>query len=445
MCDVRPFCGLRYDLQRAGAPSTIITPPYDVISPEERARFYRANPHNVIRIEYGAEEPGDTPESNKYTRAAATLDQWLREDILVRDRRPAFYVVEHSFSYRDAGRSRWGLIARVRLEDFESGRVHPHERTNRAPAVDRLNLLRACRANISPVMGLFRTESGEMAARLRDLSRADPAFCAEDGQGVIYRLWVLDDEAEIAEVSGFFDDRDIYIADGHHRYETALRYRNERRAAASSLDDDEPFNFVMMSLMDSQDPGLVMQPTHRTVKGLEPARVAELESKISPYFEAGPPITPMTAEADTVEHWLRTLELRGREGTVLGLYGGHGQDLRLLILRPDADLRGLLSAEELRLWKGLDVVLLQRIVIQEALGIWSLDDETAHLDYTRDALLAKQRVDSGERQLAFFLNPAPITSILESAEAGRRLPQKSTYFHPKTPAGLVMYPLWDQS
>jgi len=442
MCDVRPFCGLRYNLQRAGAPSTVITPPYDVISPEERARFYSANPYNIIRIEYGAEEPGDTPDSNKYTRAAATLDRWLGEDILVRDRRPAFYVVEHSFSYRGAGRSRWGLIARVRLEDFESGRVHPHERTNKAPAVDRLNLLRACRANISPVMGLFRTESGEMAARLRDLSQDDPAFSAGDSQGVTYRLWVLDDEAEIADVSGFLADRDIFIADGHHRYETALRYQKERQEAAPSPGGDEPFNFVMMSLMDSQDPGLVMQPTHRTVKGLEPARVAELESKISSYFEVGPPIPPMPAEADTVEHWLRDLELRGREGTVLGLYGG-GRDLRLLRLRPDVDLRGLLSAEELTLWKDLDVVLLQRIVIQEALGIRSLDEETAHLDYTRDALLAKQRVDSGERQLAFFLNPAPISSILDSAAAGRRLPQKSTYFHPKTPAGLVMYPLWD--
>ncbi len=439
MCDVRPFRGLRYSLQVAGDSSAIITPPYDVISPEQQAQFYRTNPYNIIRLEYGVEEPGDTPDSNKYTRASATLNQWLQENVLLHDERPAFYVVEHAFAHRNVELSRWGLIARVRLEDFDGGRIHPHERTNRQPAVDRLNLLRACHTNISPIMGLFRTESGEMAARLRELSAAEPAFSAADGQGVTYRLWVVDDEAATGEISAFLADRDIYIADGHHRYETALRYKKERMAAASIPTGDEPSNFVMMSLMDSRDPGIVMQPTHRMVAGLEPARIAELEDRISPYFEP----EPLLGADDPMENWLGALELLGRGGTAIALYGTHGRQLRLLRLRPDADLRGLFSEEEIALWKDLDVVLLQRIVLQEALGIRSLDEETSYLDYTRDAHLAKQRVDSGERQLALFLNAAPIAGILDSAAAGKRLPQKSTYFHPKTPTGLVMNPLWD--
>jgi len=250
----------------------------------------------------------------------------------------------------------------------------------------------------------------------------------------------MDDREAMDEISGFFADRDIYIADGHHRYETALQYKKERQASASSHNGDEPHDFVMMSLMDSQDPGLVMQPTHRLLRGLGPARIAELEAKISPFFEMGPPL-PMTDDA--IQGCLDRMGERGKEGAVLGLYGLHERQLCLLKLRPDADLGRLLSQEELRLWKDLDVALLQRIILQEALGIQSLDEEAAHLDYTRDALLARQQVDTGKCQLAFFLNPAPVSGILDSAAAGKRLPQKSTYFHPKTPTGLVMNPLWD--
>ena len=183
-----------------------------------------------------------------------------------------------------------------------------------------------------------------------------------------------------------------------------------------------------------------MQPTHRLVRGLGPARIAELEDKISPFFEMEPPL-PMADDA--IQGCLDRMGERGKEGAVLGLYGLHERQLCLLKLRRDADLGSLLSQEELRLWKDLDVALLQRIVLQEALGIRSLDEETAHLDYTRDALLARQQVDTGKCQLAFFLNPAPVSSILDSATEGKRLPQKSTYFHPKTPTGLVMNPLWD--
>jgi uncharacterized protein (DUF1015 family) len=430
-------------LRLAGDPSAVITPPYDVISQEQRTQFYRANPHNVIRLEYGAEEPGDTPDNNKYTRASATLDQWIREDILVRDERPAFYIVEHDFNHEGARLSRWGLIARVRLEDFEGGRIHPHERTHREPAIDRLHLLRACRTNISPILALFRTQRGEMAARLRELGQSTPALTAGDGQGVTYRLWAVDDGPAMEEIPSFLADRDVYIADGHHRYETALRYEKEQEADDSSGSGDSPHGFVMMSLMDSNDPGLVMQPTHRMVAGLNHDRVGALEEIISSHFELQPPLPPLPTEGDTIKNWLDSLAALGKAGTALALYGTHGQQLRLLRLRPDADLHRLLSEEEVQLWKALDVVLLQRIVLQQGLGIRTLDEETTHLEYTRDPLLAKRKVDSGECQLAFFLNPAPVSAVLDSAKAARRLPQKSTYFHPKTPAGLVMHPLWD--
>ncbi len=443
MGDVRPFCGLRYNLQRITDPSTVITPPYDVISPEERSLYHRRSPYNIIRLESGEEQPADSPENNKYTRAAATLDDWLREEILVQEKQPAYYIVEHRFPYQDMDRSRWGLIARVRLADFESGQIRPHETTTKEPAVDRLHLLRSCRTNLSPIMGLFRTEKGEMAALLQELSKKTPDMSATDGYGVRYSLRVITDEAAIEKVSTLLIDKVIYIADGHHRYETALHYQKEQCAAHPSHTGDEPYNFVMMSLTDSQDPDLVVLPSHRLVRGLESHRIAQLEGMVSPYFHVEESLSPLPAFFDAIHTWLRSPKTRGKARTVLGLYGLHGRKLYLLRLRRNADLRSLMTDEELRLWGDLDVVLLQRVILQAALGIDTREKEDYHLKYTTDGLEARTQVDSGEYQLAFFVNPAPISVVLDTADAGRRLPQKSTYFYPKTPAGLVINPVWD--
>jgi len=444
MCDVRPFCGLRYSLQRVPDPSSVITPPYDVISREERNLYYRKSPYNIIRLEYGEEQPGDAADNNKYTRAAAALDAWTKEGVLVREERPAIYIVEHRFPYQDTNRSRLGLLARVRLEELNNkGSIRPHEKTTKEPAVDRLNLLRACRANLSPIMGLLRTRRGEMVKLLRGFSRSEPDFSATDSYGVNYRVWVVTDEAAINKISRLFADKVIYIADGHHRYETALRYRDEQRTACQSCSGDEPFNFVMMSLMDSQDPGLVMLPTHRLVKGLESPKLAQLESTLSPYFGVEGLLPSMPTLSETIQSWLRTLETEGKHGTVLGLYGLHEKKLCLLRLKQNADLQRAIPSEELSLWKKLDVALLQQIVLREALEIDTLEKEVRHLEYTRDALEAVSQVDSGACQLAFLINPTRVAIVLDAADAGKRLPQKSTYFYPKTPAGLVINPLWD--
>lgn len=446
MCDVRPFCGLRYNLHKIPDPSQIITPPYDVISREERLYYYRKSPYNVIRLEYGEEQPGDSAENNKYTRAAATLNDWIREGILVCEERPAMYLVEHRFPYHDAVKSRMGLLARVKLEKLNNqGNIRPHENTTKEPAIDRLHLLRACRANISPIMGLVRTKKGEMVRLLRELSRREPHFSATDGYGVSYRVWVITDEAAIDRICKLLADKVIYIADGHHRYETALTYRDEQRAARSSCSREEPFDFVMMSLMDSHDSGLVMLPTHRLVKGLEPAKLAQIERTLSPYFSVETLLPSLPTLSETIQSWLHTLEVEGKRGNVLGLYGLHEKKLCLLRLKRDADLQKVIPAEELNLWKKLDVALLQQIVLRGALGIDTLEKEAAHLEFTRDALEAVSKVNSREYQISFLLNPTHISNVLEAADAGKRLPQKSTYFYPKTPAGLVINPLCESN
>jgi uncharacterized protein (DUF1015 family) len=431
-------------LQRVPDSSSVITPPYDVISLAERLSYYRKSPYNIIRLEYGEEQPGDSADNNKYTRAAAILDAWLKDEILVREEHPALYIVEHNFPYQDTTGSRLGLLARVRLEELDNkGHIRPHEKTTKEPAVDRLNLLRACRANLSPIMGLLRTEQGEMVSLLRRLIKGEPALSATDNQGVNYRLWAITDRAAIDRIAKLFADKVIYIADGHHRYETALRYKKEQCAAHHSCTGEEPFNFVMISLMDSQDPGLVMLPTHRLVKGLESHKIARLEEKLSDYFSVDGLLPPLPTSSDSIHSWLRTLETKGKRGTVLGLYGTHDNNFFMLRLKRDANLQSLMPPEELILWKKLDVVLLQRIVLREALGIDTLEKEVKHLEYTRDGLEAVSQVNSGACQMAFFLNPIRILSVLDTADAGKRLPQKSTYFYPKTPAGLVINPVWD--
>jgi len=446
MCDVRPFCGLRYSLQQVPALSSIITPPYDVISLTERLAYYRKSPYNVIRLEYGEEQPGDSADNNKYTRAAAILGAWIKDGILIREEKPALYVIEHNFPYQDTIKSRMGLIARVRLEELDNkGHIRPHEKTTKEPAIDRLNLLRACRANLSPIMGLVRTKKGEMVKLLRGLTKGEPNFSATDSYGVNYRVWVITDRAALEKLSQLFTDRVIYIADGHHRYETALRYQDEQRAGLSSYTGEEPFNFVMMSLMDSHDPGLVMLPTHRLIKGLEPPKLAQLEQTLSPYFSADSLLPSLPTLSETIQSWLRTLETEGKRGNVLGLYGLHEKKLCLLRLKRNADLQKLIPSEELSLWKKLDVALLQQIVLRDALGIDTLEKEAKHLEFTRDALEAISKVDSGAYQMAFLINPTRVSTVLEAADYGKRLPQKSTYFYPKTPAGLVINPVWDNS
>lgn len=439
MADVQPFRGIRYNLERIGDLSPVISPPYDVISPQEQRLYHDKSPYNVIRLEFGEERAGDSARDNKYTRAALTLESWLRQGVLVREERPAFYLVEHRFRYQNSTRSRFGLIACVGLEELGSGTIRPHEMTMRGPAIDRLFLLQACRSNFNPIMGIFRSEGEGIGWLFQEVAVDRPALEAMDDNGVSYRVWMVSEGERIAAITRFFRDKAIYIADGHHRYETALAYCKKRRAALPSFTGGEAFNFVMMALMDSQDPDLIMYPTHRLVRGIA---VEGLEERLDAYFDREL-LHPQGDLSYTMEGWLDELRRRGREGTAFALYGLHRRHLCLLKLRHQGAARERMSAAWPSPLRELDVSLLHWVILRQMLGIDSAEKEESSLEYTRDGLAALSRVDSGEFQLAFLLNPAPISSVLAVADAGVRMPQKSTYFYPKTPTGLVINPLWD--
>lgn len=440
MADVQPFRGLRYNLKQIGDLSTVISPPYDAISPEEQRLYHGKSPYNVIRLEFGQEQPEDSAENNKYARAAMTLESWLRDSILIREERPAFYLVEHRFRYQNTPRSRFGLIARIRLEDLSTGQIRAHETTMRGPASDRFRLLQSCRANFSPIMGLLQGGQG-IGSLFEEVRKNRPSLRAMDDQGVSYHIWVVTEEGGIASVSDFFADKIIYIADGHHRYETALAYQKHLRSTLSSYTGREAFNFVMMTLTDSQDPNLIMLPTHRLVRGVTGERIAKLEQELSAYFHVQELLPPLATPAETLESWLDVLEHRG---TIFGLYGLHRRHLCLVEVREKGALDQMMPVDWPGVLKDLNVSLLHRVVLRQMLGIDSVEKEEDCLQYTRDGLEALSGVDSGAWQLAFLLNPIPISSVLAVADAGVRMPQKSTYFYPKTPTGLVINPLWDE-
>ena len=435
MADVRPFRGIRYRVHQLGDLSALICPPYDVVSPRDQLFYHQQSPYNAIRLELGENRPGDTPEDNRYTRAAHTLQSGLQGGILVRDETPAFYLIEHRFEHQGCLRSRFTLVARVRLEGFSSGHIRPHEMTIGKAGADRLRLLNACNANVSPIMALFRHSGTGVLSLLPDTIDA-PLSSAMDRDGVGYAMWAIADEDVTARISESFADKALYIADGHHRYETALAYQQQRPAQPFPT-ADAASNFVMMTLTDADDPNLVMEPTHRVVRGLDPDRLSRLERELGAHF--GQEVLPPVSNAnDTLRYWLDTLQERGQQQTTFGLYGLDGGGLRLLSLRrkgPPADTPGPTD--------DLDVQILHRLILNQVLGMSSADMLERCLDYTRDGSSALSRVESGEDQLAFFLNPTPVSSVLEVADQGARMPQKSTYFHPKTATGLVINPLWD--
>lgn len=444
MAEVQPFRGLRYNIERTGDISSLISPPYDIISPEERQFYYRQSPYNVVRLELGEDQPLDSPENNRYTRAADTLNEWLEEGILFREPLPAFYILEHRFIHQGVTKRRWGLTARVRLGGQSHNEARPHEGILESRLRDRLNLLRSCRVNSSPILGMVRHDQQGLLSLLTQLARGSPDLSAVGHQGVAHNMWVIRDEQSVAEVSAWCANKALYIADGHHRYETALAYQREQQAARSHCSASEAFNFVMMTLADTEDPGVVALPTHRLVRLPEPQSSAKLREGLSPFFNVEDFDLGSGTLPEMLKPWLSILEERGKEGAAIGLYGLNNQRLYVITPRQGVKLQAMLPSSYSQDWRDSDATLLHWIILRQIMGINTPEKEEECLGHTLDEQEAINRVNSGEYQLAFLMNPVPIPKILAVADAGDRMPPKSTYFYPKLPTGLVMYPLWDE-
>lgn len=433
MADVRPFPGLRFHVP-ATELAAVVTPPYDVITPTAQANYYARHPHNIIRLELGQDEPDDDALDNRYTRAAATFAEWRLTGDLCQDP-PTLYVYQQQFAVGDATYTRTSLLGRVRLEPWDAGVILPHERTLAKPKDDRLRLLRACTANLSPLMVLYDDPDHAVAALTAAVTTAEPAVDFTDEQQERHVLWLVTDPALQAQITAAFAGRQLFMADGHHRYETALAFRDEVREARRELAPDDAANFALMALIATDDPGLVVLPTHRLVRNLDAPTVANIPERLSRFWEVEP-LDP--AEGPSLTAQLAELQATGVTAAIVATR----KHQWLVRLRPEAQDR-LQATGETEAWQKLDIAAVHELIVDEALGIpRDVVATSDQISYTRSAEEALVALTSGAAQVAILLNPTLPTQVRDVAQAGGRMPQKSTYFYPKLITGLVINPVW---
>ncbi len=433
MADFRPFRGLRYRPDAVGDLGSVLSPPYDVINAEEQAALHRRSPYNVIRLELGEERPEDGPQENRYSRAAATLRDWSECRALARDERPAFYIYVHEFEHEGQVRRRTSLLGRVRLDPWETGSVRPHEDTMSAPKADRLEVLRHLRTNVSPILALYRDTEGRVGRLLAKNGACLMDATTPDGQR--HTLSAVTDPAVLDGISAALSDAPLYILDGHHRFETALAYRDERRSQAENWQGEEPDNFVMLAITSADDPGLALLPIHRLVR--PPAVPPDLPQRLERFFNVER-VAAMDGGAAALRQLLDRLAAAGSSAVAFGALGLEKGGMHLLTLRDGPSVRALMP-ERSDVWQGLDVSVLEYAVLRETLGVQAGDPEI--VNYTENAALALQEVESGRWPLAFLMNPTRVDQILAVADAHERMPPKSTYFYPKLATGTVLNPL----
>jgi uncharacterized protein (DUF1015 family) len=424
---VYPFRGIRYNQTIVGDLTKVICPPYDVISPEEHRVYYEKSNHNAVRLELPAENSELTV--NRYQSAAVTFRRWLRDGILRRDGASGFYLHRHEFEYSGRTNVRHGLVARVRLEAWGNG-IHPHEETGSEAKSDRLHLARTCRASFSPLFCLYHDSGGRVAAILSGISREKPlvSMCAEPSNlpetNKVHLLWAITNQEKKRELSRLLGSVPLYIADGHHRYETALTYCRERTQEESRT-GREAFNYVMMELVDFSDEGVVVLPLHRLVRGAKPALLAKLRDQLSEFFA----VDSVALEADNCQV---------PAGSWLGVLGLQPGLMVILKKRNDVSLDAMMPVDRSRAYREFAVSMLNHVVLDRMLG----GTNNLEVTYTVDSKEAYQKViEQGEYELAFLLTPPKPEAVKAVADAGDRMPRKSTYFYPKVPAGLIIYSL----
>lgn len=434
MADVRPLHGIRYAPEVVPDLAEVVTPPFDVISPEAQERYYTRNPYNIIRAELGKITPEDDTLNNRYTRAARTLAEWRQAGVLRQDAQPAYYAYQQIFQHGGRSYTRTSLFARVRLQPWEEHVVLRHEFTRKKDKDDRLQLLRACSANLSPIMSMYSDPQGRIRHLLGEYLDTPVVVQLTDETGEEHRLHPVTDPAVVARIQDFFAERQLYIADGHHRYETALNYRNEVLGVRQELADDDPANFVMMALIDLDDPGLLVLPTHRLFTDLSPETLARLTGEnLGRYLDVR---ELATVDAST----LHELEQAGGLAPSFLLTTPDKGWLLSLNERGRARMR---EAGHSAAWKELDVSIAHTLILEELLSLQP-EDLTAgkFVYYTHENQEAFNAVAQGKAQAALFLNSTRVRQICDIADADDQMPQKSTYFYPKLITGLVLNPLW---
>ncbi|MEW6570123.1 MAG: DUF1015 domain-containing protein [Nitrospirota bacterium] len=412
MPKILPFRGILYNVSKVHA-EDVLAPPYDIITSERQEELYKRSPYNIVRVDLGKEYPDDNERENKYSRARQHLEAWMREGILIRSEEPSFYAYEMSYIINGRNKRLTGFLGLVQLEELGKGKIYPHECTYSRPKQDRLNLLRSCEANISPIFSLYKSSENGISAILSEVSSATPYIEARDVDGAIHKIWPFDDQKKIEIITRELEDKPIFIADGHHRYETAFEFNREMRRIKNL--GIQSYDYVLMFLVNIMDEGITILPTHRLVK--ETGR--NIINKIPPEFFSVEPV-----ESD--------FYVEGRLGGQKGRFGlFQNRDEKWYLLKHmGGDLSEL--PPDLR---DIDVFILHELVLKKIL-------KTTEIGYEMAVETALDKVRKGQYTAAFFLNPTRVEDVEKAALSSVRMPPKSTYFYPKLLTGLVISK-WD--
>ena len=435
MSQIFPFHGMLYDQAIVGSIKDVVAPPYDIIDAAGQQRLHDRHPHNIIRMELGLDQTGDTPAHNRYTRAAATLQAWIKDGVLKRDTQPAVYyhTIEYSPPYLAPNAPRKvlrGFLALAKLEALDSGHIYPHENTRAAAKTDRLNLIEACRANFSPIWSLYSDPAGAIIQLLETETKNTPAhYDFQDDTGCRECLWAVTDEAVLKHMRNLMQSKPLFIADGHHRYETALNYQKLRRQQTDASAGLQPYDSVLMLLTPLEDPGLTVLPTHRVATtALPPAD--QIKQTLSDVFDFREfPFTPST-QTQIRNQFLTALRTEGNNVPVFGLVRQGDDTYFTLTLKPAYRPSSQASPRA-----KLDVSLLQQLIVTK---LCPTQPEQEAILYTKDDHEALDWVAKGAGTGAFLLNATKVSEVQAVAAAGERMPHKSTYFYPKPLTGLVL-------
>lgn len=408
MAEIIPFRGILYNVDKVSA-EDVLAPPYDLITPEYQEELYRKSPYNVVRIDFGKEQRGDNNRNNKYTRARQYLEKWIKEGIMLISENSSFYAYEMSYSMGGQEKKLMGFLGLVRLEEIGKGKIHPHESTYSKPKQDRLNLLRTCKANTSPIFSLYKSTDGKVSAILSHVSQSRPYLKAVDSAGATHQIWRIDKTEELETIREELKDKDIFIADGHHRYETSFKFQREMRSKEKSPSGREPFDYVLMFLADMSERGITILPTHRLVKEIPD----DINRRLSEHFEIYP-----VQDFDILKNM-------AGEKNVFGFFQNLA-DLWYLLKFKGNNLTEIHPS-----MRDVEVIVLHELVLKKVL-------EGVDIDYEMDVKKALDKVRSGKFRAAFFLNPTKIEDVEKAGFTSVRMPPKSTYFYPKLLTGVVI-------
>lgn len=414
---VIPFQGLRYNVEKVGNIADVIAPPYDVIKPEERIELEARHPANIIRLILSQPQGSDNDKDNQYTRAATLLNRWIANNTLTQDPTPRYYIYDQSFHAPDGKHyTRRALIALVKLQPFENKVILPHEQTHAGPKIDRLNLMRTCHANLSPIFLLYADSNGDIEHVMKDFTDENlPLIDCPESFGSTHQLWCLDNPDSNREIQHLFSSKPLLIADGHHRYETALAFQDEM-AQNGDNNSSHGYDYMMVNLVRMESPGLAVLAIHRLLSNLTNDQINNAIAGIPEVFDVH--------EIDTPANLMAKLETYKGKSSAFGMYT---PDKKYRLLIPSSSSAG-----------QLDVTLVQDTIIKK---LFKIDNIANHISYTAYADNAFAHVNDGTERVAILMNPTPVEQVLEVAMEGKTMPQKSTYFYPKMATGFVLNPL----